>query len=87
MLGEKAKEVSRIMPFILISLGFYVTYILNRDGFIWVLWGIFLSFFAASGHPKPLDDDIPIGKGRMVLGIITFILGLLCFSLVPFQLQ
>ncbi|PWB54191.1 MAG: site-2 protease family protein [Candidatus Methanoperedenaceae archaeon] len=87
MLGEKAKEVSRIMPFILISLGFYVTYILNRDGFIWVLWGVFLSFFAASGHPKPLDDDIPIGKGRMALGIITFILGLLCFSLVPFQLQ
>jgi len=87
MLGEKAKEVSRVMPFILISLGFYVTYILNRDGFIWVLWGIFLSFFAASGHPKPLDDDVPIGKVRMALGIITFILGLLCFSLVPFQLQ
>lgn len=87
MLGEKAKEVSRVMPFILISLGFYVTYILNRDGFIWVLWGIFLSFFAASGHPKPLEDDVPIGKGRMALGIITFILGLLCFSLVPFQLQ
>lgn len=87
MLGEKAKEVSRVMPFILISLGFYVTFILNKDGFIWVLWGIFLSFFAASGHPTPLDDDIPIGKGRMTLGIITFILGLLCFSLVPFQLQ
>lgn len=87
MLGEKAKEVSKVMPFILISLGFYVTYIMNRDGFIWVLWGIFLSFFAASGHPKPLDDDVPIGKGRMALGIITFILGLLCFSLVPFQLQ
>ena len=86
MIGDKAKEVSRIMPFILISLGFYVTYILNRDGFIWVLWGIFLSFFAAAGHPKPLDDDIPLGKGRMALGVIAFILGLLCFTLVPFQM-
>src|SRR5659263_596292 len=85
MVGEKAKEVSRVIPFILISLGFYVTYILNRDGFIWVLWGIFLSFFASAGHPKPLDDDIPLGKGRMALGVITFILGLLCFTLVPFQ--
>ena len=86
MIGEKAKEVSRIIPFILISLGFYVTYILNHEGSIWVLWGIFLSFFAAAGHPRPLDDDIPLGKGRMALGIITFILGLLCFTIVPFQM-
>lgn len=86
MIGEKAKEASRVIPFILISLGFYVTYVLDRDGFIWVLWGIFLSFFAAAGHPKPLDDDIPLGKGRMALGVITFILGLLCFTLVPFQM-
>ena len=87
MIGEKAKDVSRIIPFILISLGFYVTYFLNRDGFLWVLWGIFLSFFTASGHPRPLNDDIPLDKGRMALGIITFILGLLCFTLVPFQMQ
>jgi membrane-associated protease RseP (regulator of RpoE activity) len=87
MVGERAKEVSRAMPFILVSLGFYVTYYLEKDGFIWVLWGLFLSFFAAAGHPKPLDDDIPIGKGRMALGVITFILGLLCFTLVPFQVQ
>jgi len=87
MIGERAKEVSRVMPFILVSLGFYVTYIMERDGFLWVLWGLFLSFFAAAGHPKPLDDDIPLGKGRMILGIITFILGLLCFTLVPFQVQ
>ncbi len=87
MIGERAKEVSRVMPFILVSLGFYVTYILERDGFLWVLWGLFLSFFAAAGHPKPLDDDVPLDKGRMALGIITFILGLLCFTLVPFQVR
>jgi membrane-associated protease RseP (regulator of RpoE activity) len=87
MIGEKAKDVSRIIPFILISLGFYVTYILERDGFLWVVWGLFLSFFAAAGHPKPLDDDVPLGKGRMAMGIIIFILGLLCFTLVPFQVR
>ena len=87
MLGEKSKEISRMIPFILISLGFYVTYVLNRDGFIWVLWGIFLSFFAAAGHPKPVEDDIPLDKKRMILGIIAFILGLMSFTLVPFQIQ
>ena len=87
MMGEKAKAVSRAMPFILVSLGFYVTYYLEKDGFLWVLWGLFLSFFAAAGHPKPLNDDVPLGKGRMALGIIIFILGLLCFTLVPFQVK
>lgn len=87
MMGEKAREVSRFLPFILISLGFYVTYFMNKDGFLWILWGLFLSLFAAAGHPRPIDDDIPIGKGRMVLGILTFILGILCFTLVPFQIQ
>lgn len=87
MIGDKAKNVSRVMPFILISMGFYVTYYLEKDGFIWILWGLFLSFFASSGHPKPLEDDIPLGKGRMALGIIAFILGLLCFALVPFQVR
>jgi len=87
MLGEKASRVSTFMPFILITIGFYVTYFLKSDGFLWVLWGLFLSFFASAGHPKPLNDDLKIGKGRMVLGVITFILGLLSITLVPFQMQ
>lgn len=87
MLGEKARHVSTVMPFLLISLGFYVTYFQNRDGFLWVLWGLFLSFFAAAGHPKPLNDELPLGKGRMSLGILAFILGLLSLTLVPFQMH
>lgn len=87
MIGEKASYVSTFLPFVLISLGFYVTYIQNRDGFMWVFWGLLLSLFAASGHPKPLNDDIPLGKGRMALGILIFTLGILCVTLAPFQFQ
>ena len=87
MLGEKASHISTILPFILISLGFYVTYFLKKDGFMWVFWGLLLSLFAVAGHPKPLNDDVPLGKGRMLLGIVTFILGLLCITLTPFQVQ
>ncbi len=87
MMGERAKDISGIMPFILISLGFYVTYFMKQDGFLWVLWGLFLSFFAASGHPKPLEDDIPLDKGRMALGFIIFALGIMSFTLVPLQVK
>ncbi len=85
MIGEKASYVSKVLPFILITLGFYITYIYNKDGYMWVFWGLLLSLFAASGHPKPLNDDVPLDKGRMVLGIFTFVLGLLSVTLIPLQ--
>ena len=86
MIGEKANYISNALPFFLIALGFYVSYFQNQEGFIWVFWGVLISLFAASGHPKPLNDEIPLGKGRMLLGVITFVLGLLCVTLVPFQM-
>ena len=86
MLGEKASRISNVLPFMLISLGFYVTYFKGQDGFLWVFWGLILSFFAAAGHPAPLNDEVPLEKWRMVLGVMTFILGLLCITLVPFQI-
>lgn len=86
MLGEKASGISNVLPFMLISLGFYVTYFREQDGFLWLFWGLILSFFAAAGHPAPLNDEIPLDKWRTALGVITFILGLLCITLVPFQL-
>jgi len=85
MLGEKASTVSKALPYVMVTLGAYMTFILNIDGSIWMFWGIILWFFAAMGHPRPLDDETPLGKGRMVLGIITFTLGLLCVTPVPFQ--
>ncbi len=89
MLGEKASYVSRALPFALLFIGTYVTYIQNIDGSIsiWLFWGFFLLLFASMGHPKPLNDEMPVGKVRMALGIITFILGLLSVTLVPFQVQ
>ncbi|HEY9206352.1 MAG TPA: site-2 protease family protein [Candidatus Methanoperedens sp.] len=87
MLGEKASHVSNALPFVLFFLGTYMTFILNTDGSMWIFWGILLLFFAGMGHPKPLNDETPVGKGRMLLGIITFILGLLCVTLIPFRLQ
>jgi len=86
MLGERAKHVSMAMPFILGSLGLYVIFVLQQNGGIWMFWSIFLLLFALAGHPRTLNDDIKLDNRRIALGIGTFILGLLCFTLVPFTL-
>ncbi len=84
MMGENAKYVSSIMPYVLLTIGIYVTYIMKQSGFIWIVWALFLSFFAAAGHPTPLNDEIELDNNRMAVGVITFVLGLLCFTFVPF---
>lgn len=87
MIGERASHVSALMPVVLLTTSVYTILFRNQDGSMWLFWGLLLVVFAAAGHPRPLNDDIPIGKGRMVLGIVTFFLGLLCVTLVPFQIQ
>ncbi|MCL7411824.1 MAG: site-2 protease family protein [Methanosarcinaceae archaeon] len=86
MMGEKAKYFSSIMPYVLLMLGIYVSFVMKQNGFIWVFWALFLSLFAAAGHPTPLDDDIELDSTRMAVGVLTFVLGILCFTLVPFTI-
>lgn len=85
MMGKKAEKISFLMPRILFLIGLYVIYWLKEDGFIWFFWALLLWVFAAAGHPSPLHDKVKLDKKRILLGIIIFILGLLCFTLIPFK--
>ncbi|AYK15398.1 MAG: site-2 protease family protein [Methanosarcina flavescens] len=85
MMGKKAEKISFLMPRILFLTGIYVIYWLKEDGAIWIFWALFLWVFAAAGHPSPLHDKVELDKKRILLGIITFILGFLCFTLIPFK--
>jgi membrane-associated protease RseP (regulator of RpoE activity) len=84
MVGEISETISKLMPVILIGYGLYVMRALNQPNTIWVFWGIITFFFSMQRHPKPIDDETPIGLGRYVVGLIAFILALLCFTPVPF---
>ncbi len=86
MIGDRARYISSITPFVLLLLGIYVTYVMESNGFIWVMWAILLSFFAAAGHPSPLDDESRLDGARQLIGIVTFVLGITCFTLVPFTI-
>lgn len=85
MVGKKAEKVSYLMPRILFLIGLYVIYWLKEDGVIWIFWALLLWVFAAAGHPSPMHDKVELDKKRILLGIITFILGCLCFTLIPFK--
>jgi membrane-associated protease RseP (regulator of RpoE activity) len=85
MLGKKAENISFLMPRLLFLLGLYVIIWLKEDGFIWIFWALLLWALASAGHPSPLQDKIELDRRRILIGIIMFILGFLCFTLIPFK--
>jgi len=81
MLGEKADAVSKVFPLLLIGIG-----LIYREAGVWFFWGLVTLFFSMQKHPKPADDS-PLPVSHKIAGIITFTLGLLCFTPVPFQIS
>lgn len=86
MLGPRSAYVSAVVPFILLSLSLFIYFVMHQNGGLWFFWGIIIILFAASGHPEPLEDSDDLGWGRILLGLLIFIAGLLCATLVPIQL-
>ncbi|HDL78208.1 MAG TPA: site-2 protease family protein [Bacteroidetes bacterium] len=76
--GKKSKIVFNIA-----MLGFIIIFIFFYWG--WFLMVLFILLFGFK-HPPPLDDFTPIGRGRVILGIVTFIIFFLSFTPVPFKM-
>ena len=51
----------------------------------WFLLILLLLLFGLR-HPPPLDPVTPLGKGRVVVGLLAFLIFFLCFTPVPFQI-
>jgi membrane-associated protease RseP (regulator of RpoE activity) len=50
----------------------------------WMIWGG-LTLFMGPAHPPTLFDEIPLGKGRRIIGYICLIIFFLCFIPVPLK--
>lgn len=50
----------------------------------WLIWGG-LTLFMGPAHPPTLFDEIPLGKGRRIIGYICLVIFFLCFIPVPFK--
>jgi len=86
LLGKRQATVAAAVPGALFALAAYLLFV--RDGFdsvgIWAMWGVFATVLAVAGPATPIRDE-PLGRGRVALGILTFVLGALCFWPIPVE--
>ncbi len=90
MVGRRQETIAGLVPGVLFGLAAYLYYIrdlsLNESVGLWVFWGFFALLIAYVGPANPVDEQ-PIGRRRLLVGLLTFAVGLLCFMVVPFQVQ
>jgi len=79
ILGERGHRlISRLTLICLIGLGFMGWY-------GWFVWAILLVFLGIH-HPEPVDPTLPLGKGRVKVGILALFIFILTFIPVPFKI-
>jgi len=85
--GKRQETIAAAVPAALFALAGYLYFlqdVTNAVG-IWVMWGVLATGLAYAGPADPIRDS-PLDTKRTVLGIFTFVLGILCFTPVPFEL-
>ena len=77
---ERAHQVARAVWWICVSL-------IVLAGPSWILWAVLARFVIGIRHPPTLDDDQPLGRGRVVVALITLVVFAGCFlpQPVPFS--
>jgi membrane-associated protease RseP (regulator of RpoE activity) len=86
MVGERQETLAAAVPGALFALAGYLYFV--RDGInsvgIWAMWGLFAVGLAYAGPATPIRDD-PLDRRRIAVGILTFVVGVLCFTPVPVE--
>ena len=78
LLGKRQHWLARAIFLALLLLGFL------WQG--WLFWA-FLSLLMGMRHPAPMDDQTPLDRRRKALGLLAFLIFVLCFIPVPFQIR
>jgi membrane-associated protease RseP (regulator of RpoE activity) len=87
IVGRRQETLAAAVPGALFALAGYLAFV--RGGFdsvgIWAMWGLFATGLAYAGPASPIHDE-PLGRGRIAVGILTFVLGALCFTPIPVEI-
>lgn len=74
--GARYSIISKIIFFAIIGMGILYLYL------GWFFWALIL-FFIGFRHPPTLNDELPLGKGRKILGFMALLLLILTFTPKP----
>jgi len=87
ILGPRQETVAAGVPAALFGLAgyLYVAQEATNAVVLWAFWGLIAAGLAYAGPATPIRDE-PIGTRRQAIGALTFALGLLCFTPVPFEI-
>jgi membrane-associated protease RseP (regulator of RpoE activity) len=87
MVGDTADRLAPLVPATLFGLAGYLFLATDAGDAagIWVLWGVLTSVVTLMGNVDPIDDE-PLDRRRWAVGVLTFVLGALCFMPVPIQI-
>ncbi len=87
MIGKQQERVAAMVPLALFGLAAYLLFV--RSGVdsvgIWVMWGLFALGLAYVGPADPIEDE-PLDRTRMAVGVLTIVLGALCFTPIPIEI-
>jgi membrane-associated protease RseP (regulator of RpoE activity) len=70
LLRDRAHGISRIASWICVALVYF--------GPSWILWAILMRVLGRR-HPPTLDDHAPVGRARVVVGVLSLVVFVLCF--------
>jgi membrane-associated protease RseP (regulator of RpoE activity) len=70
LLRERAHRISRIASWVCVALVYF--------GPSWILWAVLMRVLGRR-HPQTLDDAAPVGRARVVVGLVSLAVFVLCF--------
>ena len=87
LIGERQATVAAIVPAVLFALAGYLFYFEDVGSAVglWGFWGLLALVFAFVGPAHPVTEQ-PLDTKRKLLGLMTLLLGVLCFTPVPIQI-
>jgi membrane-associated protease RseP (regulator of RpoE activity) len=70
VLRKQAHTISRVASWVCVALIYF--------GPSWILWSILVRVLGRR-HPPTLDDEAPVGRGRVVVGLVSLVVFVVCF--------
>jgi membrane-associated protease RseP (regulator of RpoE activity) len=70
LLRERARLISRVGSWVCVALVYF--------GPNWILWAILVRVLGRR-HPSTLDDEAPVGRGRVWVGLLSLAVFVVCF--------